>query len=83
MLDQGDLLLDDLWLMDDEPSIDEPSEVLRAIPGMRKWIDLDRDEQLGLRAILEQPEVLSRTWRRTAQTGPHRAKRHGDALRAA
>ena len=79
MLDQ-----DDLWLMDDDLSLDEPSDVLQTMPEIRQLLDPDRqDDQLGLRSVLERPEVLSESWRRTANARPHRAKRHADVLRAA
>ena len=83
MLDQDDLLLDDLWLMDEDMAIDEPSDVLGATSGAHHWLDSDRqEEELGLRSILERPEVLSKVWRHTANTTQHRAKRLVDVVRA-
>ncbi len=84
MLDQ-----DDLWLLDEELSVDEPSDVLQTMPEIRQLLDPDRhDDELGLRSILDRPETLSKAWWRSAHTERrHRpskiVKRHGDVLRAA
>jgi hypothetical protein len=73
----------DLWLMDEELSLDERSDVLRTMPEIRQLLARDRqDDQLGLRSILERPELLSRSWWHTANLHRHRS-RHLDALRAA
>jgi hypothetical protein len=88
MLDQ---LLDpnDLWLMEEDIPLDEPSELLLTMPEIRQLVDPDRpDEQLGLRSILDRPETLSKAWWKSAHAERrHRAsktvKRHGDVLRAA
>ncbi len=59
MLDQNDL-----WLMEEELPVDEPADVLLTMPGILQQFDPDRDdEELGLRSILERPEVLSKAWR--------------------
>jgi hypothetical protein len=60
---------DDLWLMEELP-IDEPSELLNTMPEIRQYLDPDRrDEEGGLRSILERPEALSKAWWRHAN--PH------------
>lgn len=75
---------DDLWLMDQDLSLDEPPDVLEAMPGMRQLLDPDRhDDELGLRSMLESPEQLSRSWWRTAKAHPRRAKRRAGVPRAA
>ncbi len=77
---------DDLWLMEDELP-DEPTELFWAMPEIRLLADPERnDEDLGLRSILEDPEALSKAWRRSASGRRHgapRNARHGDVLRAA
>jgi hypothetical protein len=53
MLDQ-----DDLWWLD-EPPIDEHSELL-SIPEIRRHLAGDRrDDEVGLRSLLEHPEALA------------------------
>jgi hypothetical protein len=48
---------DDLWLLE-EPPIDEPSELF-SIPEIRRHLVRDRrDEDIGLRGLLERPEAL-------------------------
>ena len=77
---------DDLWLMAEELPIDEPADVLRAMPEIRQRVDVDPgDEELGLRSILERPEALSQAWRHSAHAErPHRtSKRPASALHAA
>lgn len=62
MLDENDP-----WLLEAELPVEEPSDVLRTMPEMRQWMEPDvDDEELGLRSLLERPEVLSRAWRRSA-----------------
>jgi hypothetical protein len=79
----------DLWLMEEELPVDEPADVLPTMPEIRLLFDPDRDdEQLGLRSILERPEVLSKAWRHCTHAERHQgnsksAKRHVDTLRAA
>jgi hypothetical protein len=77
---------DDLWLTE-ELSIDEPSELLRAMPELRQYVRADHpDDDFGLRSILEHPEALSKAWWRHG-SGRKRhashAKRHPHVLRAA
>jgi hypothetical protein len=75
---------DELCRMDDELSLDEPSDVLATMPGMRQRLDPDlHDGELGLRAMLERPELLSKFWWRTANGRPQRVRRHVGVLRAA
>ena len=84
MLDQNDL-----WLMEEELPVDEPADVLMTMPEIRQLFDPDRDdEELGLRSILERPEVLSKAWRHCTHTERHQGtskstKRHVDVPRAA
>jgi hypothetical protein len=88
MLDQ---LLDqnDPWLMEEETRLDEPSELLLTMPEIRQLFDPDPpDEQLGLRSILDRPEMLSKAWRKSTHAERrHRpsklARRYGDVLPAA
>jgi hypothetical protein len=72
MLDKNDL-----WWMEEEVlSVDDPADLLRTMPEIRQLVDPDRhDDELGLRAMLERPEALSKAW--------WRVKRHADFLRAA
>jgi hypothetical protein len=84
MLDQNDL-----WLMEEDLPVDEPADVLLTMPSIRQLFDPDRDdEELGLRSILERPEVLSRAWRHCTHDERYQgtsksAKRHIGVLRAA
>ena len=84
MLDQDDLLL-----MEEELPVDEPADVLLTMPEIPQLFEPDRDdEELGLRSILERPEVLSKAWRHCTHAERHQgtakgAKRHVDTLRAA
>ncbi len=79
----------DLWLMEEEIPLDEPSELLLTMPEIRQLFDPDPpDEQLGLRSILDRPETLSKAWRKSTHSARRRrpsklARRHGDVLRAA
>ncbi len=45
----------------EELTITEPAEVLRAMPELRQW-PRPRDEDLGLRSILERDEGASEAW---------------------
>jgi len=75
----------DLWLMEELP-LDEPADVLLAMPEIRQLVSPDHgDEELGLRSILERPEALTQAWRQSAHAErPHRAsKRPANVLRAA
>jgi hypothetical protein len=70
MLDQ-----DDLWLMEELPS-DEASELLETMPEMRRYIDpARRQEERGLRSLLERPEALSRAWWRQSNDGTRRSRK--------
>ena len=74
----------DLWLMDAELAIEEPSDVLLTVPEMRELLEPDADDDgIGLRSMLERPEALSKAWSRTLNSPRERASRHGHALRAA
>ena len=79
MLDQ-----DDLWLTEELP-IEEPSELLKAMPEIRQYLDPEHEEDVGLRSVLERPEVLSKAWWRSTHTrGRTRsASRHSGVPRAA
>ncbi len=51
----------------EELPLDEPSELLRSMPEIRQRLDhAAADDELGLRAVLDRPETLSRAWRRHA-----------------
>jgi hypothetical protein len=64
---------DDLWLLE-EPPIDEPSELF-SIPEIRRHLVADRvDDEVGLRALLERPEVLARPWWGKGIAGKRRRK---------
>ncbi|HLK36314.1 MAG TPA: hypothetical protein VKU41_06140 [Polyangiaceae bacterium] len=84
MLDRNDL-----WLMEGEVPLDEPADVLEAMPEIRQLVDPDRDDdELGLRSLLEDPEVLSNAWWHSAlaERRPRtlrRLRRHAGVLRAA
>jgi hypothetical protein len=76
---------DDLWWLD-EPPIDEPSELF-SIPEIRQHLVHDRrDDEIGLRSLVEHPDALAKAWRRPSKPGtrrPKRVKRHVGALHAA
>jgi hypothetical protein len=83
---------DDLWLvelMEEGLPLDEPAEVLRAMPEMRQLVDPEsHDDEPGMRSILEHPEALSKAWRHSAHAERHprtsrSVRRHTDVLRAA
>lgn len=60
------LVDDDPWLMEELPE-DEPAELLRTMPEIRQPLEPARAERdVGLRAILEHPEALSKAWWRQA-----------------
>jgi hypothetical protein len=78
---------DDEWLME-ELEADEPSELLRTMPELRQYTAVPPgDEAVGLRSLLDVPEVQSKAWWRDAHARKRRArknlKRHLHALRAA
>lgn len=51
----------DACLMEELP--EEPT-TLETIPEIRRLVSADRGEEVGLRAILQRPEALSKVWRR-------------------
>ena len=57
------LAKNELWFIE-EPPIDEPSDLL-ALPEIRQHVTSElRDDELGLRHLLEDPEALSPSlWR--------------------
>lgn len=72
---------DDLWWME-EPSVEDPSELLTTMPELRHYLAPHDDGELGLRSVLERPDALSRAWWRDANTRrrTHRRKRRGVAI---
>ena len=83
------LARNELWIVEDPP-IDEPCDLL-TIPELKQHVSHDlrlRDEELGLRSLLERPEALSNSWWRAEQVRTRRppsrkGKRQHDVLRAA
>jgi hypothetical protein len=79
----------DLWLMEEVLSLDEPAELLLTMPEIRQLVDPDRhDDELGWRSILERPEALSKAWWHSAQAERRQrftksVRRNADVLRAA
>lgn len=75
---------DDLWFL--EEPIDEPPELF-SIPEIRRHLVHGRaDDEVGLRALLERPEALSKAWLRKtppAKRYPKSPKRHHGVLHAA
>ena len=70
-------------------AIDDPPDP-STLPEFKTQFGHDlRDDELGLRSLLEQPEMLSRSWWQPAHTSRRRRpsskalKRHATALRAA
>lgn len=73
---------DDAWLMD--LSDGEPADAFQTMPELRQWLGPRRpDDELGLRALLERPDVQARSWRRTARADRGPANRHADLSHAA
>jgi hypothetical protein len=65
----------DLSLMD-EPA-EDPAELLKALPQIRHELaPAPGDEDLGLRSLLERPEVFAHTWWRD------QARRGGSGFRS-
>jgi hypothetical protein len=69
MLDQDDVWMldpDEVWLME-ELSSQQPSELLGTMLEI-DWRsdDDDDDDGLGIRSILDRPDVLAKAWRRAA-----------------
>lgn len=77
---------DDLWWVEEVPP-EEPSELLRVMPEIRQYVENDpHDDELGLRSVLDHPEVLSKAWWRQARKRKRHAshaRRQGHVLRAA
>jgi hypothetical protein len=80
---------DEMWLVEGPP-IDAPSDLL-TIPEVRNHVTHElRDDELGLRSLLERPEALSKSWWRAqherrlrAPLPPKTARRRRDVLHAA
>jgi hypothetical protein len=76
------MLHDDDLPFIEEPTIDEVSDLLRTLPEIRRSVALGpREEEGGLRSLLEQPEALLRARWRSAGTRSKRRAAH--VLRAA
>jgi hypothetical protein len=64
MRSQDALILEDL-------SLDEAPDIVAAmtLPDLRRYVEEDRedDDELGLRTLLENPEALSKSFRRQLQ----------------
>ena len=58
-------------LIFEDPSFDEAPDILAAmtLPDLRRYVeeDHDDDDDLGLRTLLENPEALSKSFRRQLQ----------------
>lgn len=64
---------DDTFSIEELP-LDEPWDVLSAMPEIRPYVRPARgDEGGGLRSILEHPRALARAWRRTRTRGADRS----------
>ena len=71
---------EDLSFLDEE-AVDEPSELLRALPEISQYVAPEPPEDdLGLRSLLERPEAFAHVWwrdqasrsgRTTRPTRPH------------
>jgi hypothetical protein len=70
----------------EEPALDEPADLL-TIPEIKQHVVHDRrDEELGLRSLLERPEALSMLSceeARSRRGSPKSVKRQPHVLRAA
>ena len=52
---------DDPWFLDE--AVDEPGELLKALPEIRQYVvPSPPEEELGLRALLERPDVFAHGW---------------------
>jgi len=52
---------DDPWFQAE--AVDESGELLKAMPEIRQYVvSAQREEDLGLRALLEQPDIFSHGW---------------------
>jgi hypothetical protein len=53
---------EDLSFLDDE-AIDDPSELLKALPEIGQYVTpAPPEEDLGLRSLLERPEAFTHAW---------------------
>jgi hypothetical protein len=53
---------EDLTFLDDE-AVDEPSELLKALPEIGQYITpAPPEDDLGLRSLLERPEAFAHAW---------------------
>lgn len=69
--------LSELPVLEDDPALFDPSPEW-FVPGLKPSHreEVEEDEGLGLRALIEQPEALSKAWRVTTEELPvHRAPR--------
>jgi hypothetical protein len=52
---------DDPWFLDE--AVDEAGELLKALPEIRQYVvPAPPDEELGLRALLKQPDSFAHGW---------------------
>lgn len=51
---------DDPWFVADD--VEDSDELLRALPEIRQGLETATDEELGLRSLLERPDLLSHAW---------------------
>jgi hypothetical protein len=52
---------DDPWFLDE--AVDEPGEVFKALPEIRKYlVPAPPEEELGLRSLLENPDTFAHAW---------------------
>lgn len=79
----------DMWVLEEDLPLEEPAEVLRAMPEIQKMLDPEpEEEELGLRSVLEHPAALSKAWWQTTHAGDRRRaakkiKRRAEMLSAA
>lgn len=73
---------DDLWFLDDP--IDEPAELMKALPEVRQELTpTGTEEDLGLRSLLENPDALAHAWWRDQASKSGRPNASGSRARAA
>lgn len=64
---------DEPWFLDE--AVDEPGELLKALPEVRQYFAPSPPEaDLGLRSLLEQPDSFAHTWWREQA---RRSRRNG------
>jgi hypothetical protein len=52
---------DDPWFLDE--AVDEPGELLKALPEIRQYlVPTPPEEELGLRSLLEDPDNFAHGW---------------------